>query len=177
MRQNDQNQNVTQALHLIICAYKTKEIKWDFFFCVQILPQKPELGFWAEVLWYSVTCWYRELCRYIVWRNILFFGCFWLDFNCQSYRLVNLRAIPSLGSLKILDKYFLWLLCVCLWWYLQRVVCRLCSLSNFLCLAQEVCSRDGNLRKKGEEEAEEKGDVGLTLEVSLLLLRSRHLVM
>lgn len=35
---------------------------------------------------------------------------------------------------------------------------------------------DSNLRKEGEEETEEKVDVGLSLEVSLLLLRSRLLM-
>lgn len=43
-------------------------------------------------------------------------------------------------------------------------------MSDFLCVAQGVCKRDGNLRKQGEEETEEKGDVGLMLEVSLVLL-------
>lgn len=75
-----------------------------------------------------------------------------------------MSAILNVGSSEILEQVLLWLLCECLW-YLQRVLYRLCSLSAFLCVTQQVCKKDGNLRREGKR-LKRKVDKGLALTFS-----------
>lgn len=143
-----------------LCIQKQRN-KIVLFICLNINP-KPQSSVseqrFCNTLWFLAgTGSFAGIC---LKKKHLFFCCccLWLELSCQSYRLMTLRAILNLGSLKPLDNYFHGLICVRLWWHLQRIVCRLCSLSDFLFVTQGVCNRDGKMRKEGEEETEEKGD-------------------
>lgn len=104
MCQNDQNQNLIQALHFIIFAYKTKEIELNFISFGQNPTSRNRLaveqGFYNTVL---LLVGIGNLEYMLHEKNcFFFFSCFSLDFKCQKCRLVNLSAIVNLVAQKFL---------------------------------------------------------------------------